>query len=99
MSQSEEFINLQKNIGRGTCQTPLNYITQINNIECTYIPPEYNTSHLSRKSLLHHNWQLNEDKTPYFIKYCYVWVFSGFDKNQRNKLMEQTWSIVKNNYK
>jgi len=99
MSQFEDFINLQKTVGRGTDQTPLNYITQINNTECTYIYPAYNVSHLTRKSLLSHNWQLKEDKTPFFIKYCYLWVFSGFDKTQRNSLMEQTWNIVKDNYK
>ena len=36
-----------------------------------------------------HNWQLNEDNTPFFVKYGYVWFFSGFDKRSRDKIMEQ----------
>ena len=97
-SQSEEFLNLQKTVKRGTCQTPLNYITQINNINVNYISPSFNVSHLPRKELLSHNWQLKESKTPHFIKYGYIWVFSGVDKTQRNNLMKQVWDIVKHNY-
>ncbi len=48
--------------------------------------------------LLSYNWQLDEDKTLFFIKYGYVWFFSGFDKRVRNELMDQTWDIVKGNY-
>tara|TARA_R100000908_G_C3756644_1_gene151474 strand:- start:11724 stop:12491 length:768 start_codon:yes stop_codon:yes gene_type:complete len=55
-------------------------------------------SHLPRKDLLSHNWQLNEDKTPFFIKYGLLWGFSGFDKTQRNKLMEDVWGLIKHNY-
>tara|TARA_R110001592_G_scaffold166015_3_gene400835 strand:- start:988 stop:1773 length:786 start_codon:yes stop_codon:yes gene_type:complete len=98
LSQSEEFINLQKTINKGTCQTPLNYIVQTNNVEVNFISIPYNLSHLYRKDLLTYNTQLNEDTTPYFIKYGYVWVFSGFDKTQRNKLMNKVWELVKDKY-
>ena len=98
LNQSDEFINLQKTVNRGTCQTPLNYIAQINKIELNFLPIPYNLSHLYRKDLLTYNTQLNEDTTPYFIKYGYVWVFSGFDKIKRNELMGQTWELVKNKY-
>ena len=47
---------------------------------------------------LHYNLQLNEDRTPYFIKYGQLWKFSGFDRKQRNELMSQTWNIVKEKY-
>ena len=40
---------------------------------------------------------INDDET--LKLHWQLYNFSGFDKNQRNKLMEQTWSIVKNNYK
>jgi len=98
ISQSEDFLHLQKTVKRGTCQTPLNYIMHMNNVDITYASPSWNVSHLNRKELLSHNWQLKESKTPHFIKYGYIWVFSGFDKTQRNDLMKQVWDIVKHNY-
>ena len=94
----DEFLKLQKTVRRGTDQTPLNYMVQINNIEVTSLPSPYRVSHLPRKDLLSYNWQLNEDQTPFFIKYGYVWFFSGFAKDQRDGLMKQTWDIVKHNY-
>ena len=68
-------------------------------IDINFLPIESRMSHLPRKDLLHYNWQLDEDKTPHFIKYGKVWFFSGFDKATRNNLMEQTWEAVKDNYK
>tara|TARA_R110000851_G_scaffold278575_1_gene431645 strand:- start:17404 stop:18204 length:801 start_codon:yes stop_codon:yes gene_type:complete len=97
-SQSDKFLDLQNTVKRGTCQTPINYIMQMNNVDMKYISPSFNMSHLPRKELLSYNWQLNESKTPHFIKYGYIWVFSGFDKTQRNNLMKQVWDIVKHNY-
>ena len=55
-------------------------------------------SHLHRKEMLSHNWQINEDKTPFFIKYANNWMFNGIPKDQRTSLMSQTWELVKNNY-
>ena len=98
LSKADEFVHIQKTVRRGTCQTPLNYIMQINNVEVTDLPIPFRLSHLSRKELLKHNWQLDEDKTPHFIKHGNIWVFSGFDKRMRNDLMRQTWDLVKDNY-
>ena len=95
----ETIINLQDNIvNKGTDQTPLNYLIQKENVDVKFLPPPYRLSHLHRREALGHNWQLNEDNTPFFIKYAYVWVFSGFSKEHRNKLMEQTWDLVGNKY-
>ena len=99
----DEFYKLQNEVvKRGTCQTPLNYFVQMNNVNVDFLPPEYRVSHLHRKEMLGHNWQLDgtdyEDKTPFFIKYGYIWVFSGFDKRVRNDLMKQTWDLVKHHY-
>ena len=68
----DAFIELQDNVvKKGTEQTPFNYWLQMNNIEInTELPFMWSTSHLHRKELLSHNWQLNDDKTPFFIKYC-----------------------------
>ena len=103
LENSDEFIKLQtKTVKRGTCQTPLNYFIQMNNVEVDFMPPEFRVSHLNRKEMLGHNWQLDntqhENKTPFFIKYGHIWVFSGFDKRMRNNLMRQTWDMVKHFY-
>ena len=39
-----------------------------------------------------HNWQLNEDLTPFFIKYAYIWHFTGFPIEDRARVMEQVWN-------
>jgi len=81
-------------------QTPLNYWLQIKNIEVSdSLPPMlYRCSHIHRKEMFSYNWQLDEDKTPFFIKYPYVWMFSGFARENRTDLMKQTWDLVKHNY-
>jgi len=93
------FVDKQLTLRRGTDQTPLNYVMRMNNIDIKFLSPQYRMSHLPRKDLLSYNWQLEEDKTPFFIKYGLLWGFSGFDKRQRNKLMEDVWKIIKENYK
>ena len=103
LENSDEFIKLQTEIvKRGTCQTPLNYFIQMNDIKIDFMPPKFRVSHLNRKQMLGNNWQLDgsehEDKTPFFIKYGCIWVFSGFDKRMRNNLMKQTWDLVKHLY-
>ena len=83
----------------GTDQTPFNYFLQLHNIKVNInLPVAYSLTHMHRKHMLVHNWQLNEDKTPFFIKYGYVWRFNGFSKDKRTDLMSQTWEIVKENY-
>ena len=58
----------------------------------------FKLTHMHRKSLFGHNWQLKEDNTPYFIKYGYNWIFNGIPKDQRPQIMKQTWDLVKHNY-
>lgn len=96
----DTFVELQDKIVRkGTEQTPLNYWLQINNVEIDLsLPLPFKLTHMNRKDLFHHNWQLDDDKTPHFIKYGYDWVFTGFAKDQRSSLMKQTWDIVKHHY-
>ena len=45
-----------------------------------------------------YNWQIDEDETPFFLKYSYVWQFNGFPKNQRTKVMSQVWKLIRHNY-
>jgi hypothetical protein len=99
MTHDEEFVKMQtETVQCGTCQTPLNYVVQMDNIDVNYLPNPYRMSHLPRKDLLTFNDQLNEDPTLFFIKYGYIWQFSGFDKRVRNKLMVDIWNTIKHNY-
>ncbi len=84
----EELINLQNTISKGTDQTPINYLTRINN-SVKFLPKKYNLTHLYRKELL---------KDFMFVDAGYVWHFNGFDKSMRYGLMEETWNRIKNNY-
>jgi hypothetical protein len=96
----DKLISLQdREVIKGTDQTPFNYWLQINDVEInTSLPFMYNLTHMHRKNMLIYNWQLDEDKTPYFIKYGYVWKYNGIPKNERTNLMKQTWDIVKDYY-
>ena len=64
------------------------------------LPKSFHLTHLARFDWFSHNWQLNIDKTPFFIKYGNVWSFSGFPaRGERYDLMKKTWDMVKHNYK
>ena len=96
----DEFVKLQdQTVRKGTEQTPLNYHLQINNIDINLdLPFSYKLCHIHRKEMFHHNWQLNEDSTPFFIKHGYIWGFSGLPKDKRTEIISQTWNTVKHNY-
>ena len=71
----------------------------MNNVDINIdLPMGFKLTHMHRKSLFHHNWQLKENNTPYFIKYGYNWIFNGIPKDQRPQVMKQTWDLVKHNY-
>ena len=97
----DEFVLLQdEKVKKGTEQTPMNYWLQINQVEVNLdLPMAFKLTHLPRKDLLRHNWQLDEDQTPFFIKYGYNFSFNGISKDQRNTAMKQTWDMIKGNYK
>tara|TARA_B100000700_G_scaffold230628_1_gene255100 strand:- start:3393 stop:4811 length:1419 start_codon:yes stop_codon:yes gene_type:complete len=97
----DKLISLQdKEVKKGTDQTPFNYWLKINNVEVnTSLPFMYNLTHMHRKSMLQYNWQLGDDKIPYFIKWGYVWKYNGIPKNERTSLMKQTWDLVGHFYR
>ena len=64
----------------------------------TELPIAFKLTHLHRKELFSYNWQLDEDRTPFFIKYGYNYSFNGIPKDQRNQIMKHTWEAIKNNY-
>ena len=100
LNNVDKFVELQDKIVRkGTEQTPLNYWVQKNAVELNLdLPFSYKLTHIHRKDMFKNNWQLQEDTTPFFIKYGYNWVFNGIPKDQRTEVMSQVWDLVKHNY-
>ena len=96
----DEFIWLQdEKVKKGTEQTPMNYWLQMNDVDVNLdLPLPFKLTHLQRKELFSHNWQLQEDTTPFFLKYGYNFSFNGIPKDQRTKIMRQTWNFIKDNY-
>lgn len=90
------FIEAQEVIvKKGTEQTPLNYWLQMKNIDVNLmLPIAFKLTHMHRKELFSYNWQLNEDKMPFFIKYGYNWIFNGIPKDQRSDVMKQVWNMI-----
>lgn len=85
---------------KSTDQTPFNYLLQIENIDVNIdLPISYNLTHMNRSEIVSYNWQLNEDDIPFFIKYGNLWRYNGFPKDQRTQIMQQTWELVRGNYK
>ena len=64
----------------------------------TDLPPNFMLTHLYRFDWFNHNWQLDVDKTPHFIKHGYVWRFNGIPKDERTKAMKWVWDNVGANY-
>ncbi len=99
LNNLEEILKLQSSVNRGTDQPVYNFLLQKHNVNVYYnLPPTFFIMHMNRFNWFNHNWQLNEDTTPYFIKYGYIWIYSGFDRTQRNELMKQTWQIIQHQY-
>jgi hypothetical protein len=96
----DKIMELQSTVKKGTDQPVYNYLLQVMNVPVDMnIHPSYNLNHLHRFDWFHYNWQLNEDNTPFFIKYGNIWKYSGFpNRGDRFNLMSQTWEIVKHNY-
>jgi len=84
--------------GVGKEQTVLNFMLRKHNIKIKHIPPTWNLFSIHKKDMFKHNWQLNEDMTPFFIKYAYIWHFTGFGIEDRIKLMSQVWNQYKSYY-
>ncbi len=100
-TNNDEILELQtKTVGRGTDQPVYNYLLQIHNIKVnTDLPKSFMLTHLQRFDWLSHNWQ-SGDQTPFFIRYGYIWFYSGFaQRGHRYEMMSQTWNMIKEQYK
>ena len=100
LENTEKFCKLQdETIKKGTEQTPMNYWLQTNNVDVNLdLPLPFKLTHLQRKELFSYNWQLNEDKTPFFLKYGYNFSFNGIPKEQRTHIMKQVWESISDKY-
>lgn len=85
--------------GGGKDQTLINYHLTKNKVKQKILDPCWNLISIHRKDMFKHNWQLNNDPTLYFIKYAYIWHFTGFPVEHRESLMRDTWDIIKERYK
>lgn len=99
-NHNEIFEKEEYHIKRGRDQPVLNYFLRLHDVDVKLLPILYGVNHLYRREVLGYNWQLNNDYTPFFVKYFYTWIFSGWSDRgaTRTNLMSQTWELVKNNY-
>ena len=82
----------------GKEQTILNLYLKKENITKKYLDFRFNTMRLTKNDWLHHNWQIDGDKTPFFIKYSYIWHFTGCYIEERTNLMTSIWQQTKHLY-
>ena len=90
---------IDKIAGGGKEQTLLNFMLKYNKVPITLLSPAWNLLSIHRKNMFTNNWQLKIDNIPHFMKYAYVWHFTGFPVEARIQLMQQTWEMVKHNYR
>ena len=86
------------NKGGGREQTLFNFLLQKNNYDINLLSPQWNMFAMHKKEMFSHNWQDGNDKTPFFIKYSWVWHFTGFPIEDRTNLMRETWGMVSKYY-
>ena len=96
LENREELDNWNK--GGGKEQTIFNFHLVKNNVNLKLLNPEWNLISIHRKDMFSYNWQLNEDQTPFFIKYAYIWHFTGFPVEDRIKIMKKVWDTYRKNY-
>lgn len=84
--------------GGGKDQTLLNYELKKQKTKVKELSSQWNMFSMHKKEMFNHNWQDGNDKTPFFIKYSWIWHFTGFPIEQRTDIMKQTWDLVGKNY-
>lgn len=84
--------------GGGKEQTLLNFQLQEDNVRINLLDPSWNLFSIDKKNMFIHNWQLNRDDIPHFIKYAYVWHFTGFPIEHRVEVMRTVSESIKENY-
>lgn len=92
--------------GGGQEQTLLNFTLQKNKVPIKLLDPSWNLLSIHRKNMFTNNWQLypefkdgvrhDEPKSwPHFMKYGYIWHFTGFPVEDRVRVMSSVWDLWK----
>ena len=81
----------------GREQTIFNFMLEKHNIKKKYLPLPWNMFGMHRKDMFFYN-NVLDDKTPYFLKYGYIWHFTGFPIEDRIRIMGQVWEAFGRNY-
>lgn len=85
------------NKGGGREQTIFNFMLKKLSVPVRYLSPKWNLISMHKRELFKYNFQMN-DNIPHFIKYGYIWHFTGFAIENRIKVVNDTWSLVKSKY-
>ena len=73
----------------GREQTIFNFMLKKLKIKQKYLPPIWNLFAMHKKDMFTHNYVFERDnKTPYFLKYGYIWHFTGFPIEDRIRIMK-----------
>jgi hypothetical protein len=85
---------IEKIQGGGKEQTLLNFFLQQEKVQIELLSPGWNLLSMHKKNMFIHNWQLNKDKVPHFIKYAHIWHFTGFPIEDRTQIMKETYNLI-----
>lgn len=96
----DAIMRIQRSVKRGSDQPVINFLLRSLNVDINQLRLPYAANHIARREMFSHNWQLEDDKTPFFLKYLHIWFYSGLPDrgNARKNLMEQTWAIISKYY-
>jgi hypothetical protein len=83
-------IHKQFDLKAGFDQTLFNFFIKRKKVRVAYLPKIFNFYHLSKKKML-------EKKE--FIECSYVWHFNGIAHSERKKHMQETWELIRKNYR
>ena len=94
----DELRDLQHNsLKKGTDQTPVNYMAvEYFGENINRLSKKFNWTHLQAT---HGFAPCIFSGIPVFIKYGYIWHFNALPRDQKNSYMNQTWDLIKQNYK
>ena len=95
LDNKQELDNWNK--GGGREQTIFNFTLKKMGIKPKILSPKWNLISMHKRGLFMNNFQF-QDNTPHFIKYGYIWHFTGFAIEDRIKVVNDTWNLIKQNY-
>lgn len=89
----ENKTEIEKIKGGGREQTLLNYFIQ-KHTEVELLQPSWNLISIHKKNMFGNNWQLKQDAQPYFMRYAWLWHFTGFAIEDRVRIMRETYDYT-----